>query len=177
MDTTLLQESEIYTFPTQRGTYALHLRLDHPERMKIGRGGEFSFPLGDYLYVGSALGPGGLKARLARHLRGKNRCHWHIDWLKEIMDAIGVFYLTSVFHYECKWSQFLLNFPQVIVPAAGFGASDCRKSKTSCAAHLLCFEAGLHAKNLCGHLSEISGLEVTYHNITSNSQSDQNYLE
>jgi Uri superfamily endonuclease len=52
------------------GTYALLLKLDKQERITVGRLGTFGFPAGYYLYVGSALGPGGLRARLARHRRG-----------------------------------------------------------------------------------------------------------
>ena len=52
------------------GTYALLLRLDKQERITVGKLGTFDFPVGYYLYVGSALGPGGLRARLARHRRG-----------------------------------------------------------------------------------------------------------
>jgi Uri superfamily endonuclease len=52
------------------GTYALLLKLDKQERITIGKLGTFDFPAGYYLYVGSALGPGGLRARLARHRRG-----------------------------------------------------------------------------------------------------------
>jgi len=51
------------------GTYALLLKLDKQERITVGRLGTFDFPAGYYLYVGSALGPGGLQARLARHRR------------------------------------------------------------------------------------------------------------
>ena len=166
------QESDNHKFPAQGGTYALHLWLNDPERMRIGKLGEFYFPPGDYIYIGSALGPGGLKARLTRHLRGKNRHHWHIDWLRDMVDVIGVYYITCVSHYECKWSQSLLNLPQATVPAAGFGASDCRKSRNLCEAHLVCFETGLHTTDLRGYLSEICGLEVVYRGLISNSQPD-----
>jgi Uri superfamily endonuclease len=168
----MYKEINYNIIPKQGGTYALHLRQNHPERTKIGKLGEFCFPAGDYLYIGSALGPGGLKARLTRHLRGKSRYHWHIDWLREITDAIGAYYLTSDSHYECKWSQFLLSFPLVTIPAARFGASDCRRSKNSCAAHLVCFETGFHTNNVRDHLSKISGLKVVYRGYTANSQPD-----
>ncbi len=52
------------------GTYALLLKLDRWERITVGKLGTFDFPAGYYLYVGSALGPGGLQARLAHHQRG-----------------------------------------------------------------------------------------------------------
>lgn len=52
------------------GTYALLLKLDKQERITVGKLGTFDLPAGYYLYVGSALGPGGLRARLTRHRRG-----------------------------------------------------------------------------------------------------------
>ena len=38
--------------------------------ISIGRLGQQHFPIGDYFYVGSARGAGGLRARVGRHLRG-----------------------------------------------------------------------------------------------------------
>jgi Uri superfamily endonuclease len=38
---------------------------------------------GRFLYCGSANGPGGLSARLARHMRHGKSVHWHIDQLTE----------------------------------------------------------------------------------------------
>lgn len=161
-DSRLHLENGIPVFPIQRGTYALHLWLNHPKRKQVGRLGKFSFPPGDYLYIGSALGPGGLAARLSRHLRGISRLHWHIDWLRRIADVVGVYYLTSNLQYECKWSQYLLSYPRVTVPAPGFGASDCMKNGRSCASHLICFESGMHSTNIRNSLSDISGSKVMY---------------
>ncbi len=51
-----------------------------PLSLSTGRHGTVRLGPGAYLYVGSALGPGGLRARLERHLCGKRRrAHWHID--------------------------------------------------------------------------------------------------
>ena len=37
---------------------------------------------GLYAYVGSAWGPGGLVARVGRHMRGRfKKPKWHVDWL------------------------------------------------------------------------------------------------
>jgi len=67
------------------GTYALILHLSKKlERIEIGKLGRFAFDAGFYVYVGSAFGPGGLKARLQRHLRTDKPLHWHIDLLSAI---------------------------------------------------------------------------------------------
>jgi len=65
--------------PSGAGTYALVVALDRSQHITIGRRGGFHFPAGFYIYIGSALGPGGLSARIGRHLLAEKRLHWHID--------------------------------------------------------------------------------------------------
>jgi Uri superfamily endonuclease len=117
------------------GTYILALWLDAPQNIQIGRLGRIEFPAGWYLYVGSAMGPGGLQARLARHRRrladGK-RLHWHIDYLREAASWGGAWVSASAQKLECDWAESLCHLPNVEIVAFGFGASDCR-----CPAHLI----------------------------------------
>ena len=49
---------------------------------------------GRYIYAGSAYGPGGLKARVSRHMRRAKARRWRIDQLTETGNVIG----ASVFH-------------------------------------------------------------------------------
>ena len=44
---------------------------------------------GFYLYCGSAKGPGGLAARLARHMRHGKAIRWHVDVLTEAGTVLG----------------------------------------------------------------------------------------
>jgi len=130
------------------GTYALLLKLDNQERITIGKLGTFDFPAGYYLYVGSALGPGGLRARLARHRRaskspsgsnsgqGGKKLHWHIDYLLQRAQLIEVWSMASEERLECKWSEVARGLPGAQVPVRGFGSSDC-----CCPAHLIYFSA------------------------------------
>jgi len=117
------------------GTYVLALWLNTTRRISVGRLGEFEFPAGWYLYTGSARGPGGLQARLARHRRrlgtGK-RNHWHVDYLREQAIWGGAWGCASNQRLECAWATALRLLPGAQVVAPGFGASDCR-----CAAHLV----------------------------------------
>jgi Uri superfamily endonuclease len=117
------------------GTYVLALWLAAPCHMSIGRLGEFEFPAGWYLYVGSALGPGGLRARLARHRRrsasGK-KAHWHVDHLREQAVWGGAWGSESGQRLECSWVAMLRRLPGAQIVARGFGASDCR-----CVGHLV----------------------------------------
>ncbi|HEX9029228.1 MAG TPA: DUF123 domain-containing protein, partial [Anaerolineales bacterium] len=57
-----------YDLPAAPGSYVLYLRLSQRLELGVGRLGRLSFPAGEYLYLGSAGGPGGLRARLGRHI-------------------------------------------------------------------------------------------------------------
>lgn len=118
--------------PAAPGTYCLWLRLDAPLCLSVGRIGELSLPPGLYAYAGSALGPGGLRARAGRHLRVEKPLRWHIDWLTARVPAAAIWYRTGRERLECAWAQAILQAPGVSIPLRGFGASDC-----ACPAHLL----------------------------------------
>jgi Uri superfamily endonuclease len=126
--------------PVQPGTYTLILELTVKHIVDVGKLGRFEFHPGIYIYLGSAYGPGGLRARLRRHLRGGCRPHWHIDYLRMVGEVLGYGYLiatednSSVTPTECQWSQVLTALPGVSIPSAKFGASDC---KSGCRAHLI----------------------------------------
>jgi len=122
--------------PDQEGTYALILELPRAAELQIGRLGRFQFPAGRYAYVGSARGPGGLAARISRHLRASKPLHWHIDYLRARAQPIEVWYATGAQKRECAWAQALSRLPSGSTPAPRFGASDCR-----CATHLIHFVA------------------------------------
>lgn len=68
--------------PGAGGTYALGLALAGEVQVTVGALGQGTFPPGLYLYVGSAWGPGGLAARVGRHIRGDGKPRWHIDALR-----------------------------------------------------------------------------------------------
>src|SRR3990172_11736037 len=89
--------------PSDPGTYALHLRLNRSRWVQIGRLGETRFPAGEYVYIGSAFGPGGLRARLGRHVRGDGQPHWHIDALRAIANVCGLCYIVTTQLLECRW--------------------------------------------------------------------------
>ena len=114
------------------GTYALLLRLEQDAPVAIGRLGTFRFLRGHYVYVGSALGSGGLLARVARHRCPQKRLHWHIDYLLAYAHVIGVHMDTSSERLECAWARQWLDTPGAQVIAPRFGASDC-----ACPAHLI----------------------------------------
>lgn len=112
------------------GTYALILRSDARTRVQIGRWRPIDVEPGYYVYVGSAFGPGGVRARVLRHCRGAKVKHWHIDFLREFAHPLGAWYSHEPEHLEHRWAQILYDIPG-FSPVQGFGCSDCR-----CFSHL-----------------------------------------
>ena len=54
--------------PATPGAYVLLLTADTPVVLNMPRFGKLTLAAGQYAYVGSAHGPGGLRARVGRHL-------------------------------------------------------------------------------------------------------------
>lgn len=122
------------TLPRAPGTYLLTFELPMPARLHVGRLGDCVLPAGRYAYVGSAHGPGGLQARVARHLNPARREHWHIDRLTAIAPIAAIWAVISTQPHECSWVRWLLAQAGSSVPVHGFGSSDC---KSGCPAHLV----------------------------------------
>jgi len=99
--------------------------------VRVGALGDIQFGPGWHIYVGSALGSGGL-ARLERHIalsRDKDkRPKWHIDYLHTSPDFVLRYAVSAVTseRLECRLADTLGN---TCVPA--FGCSDC-----TCTSHL-----------------------------------------
>jgi Uri superfamily endonuclease len=115
---------------SEKGIYCLIFE-NQACRLEVGKKGEFLFPAGFYIYVGSALGPGGLK-RVIRHIklsRNKDRKpRWHVDYINlspsfRLVSAICA--LTSA-RLECELA---CRIGGNLAP--GFGCTDCK-----CSSHL-----------------------------------------
>lgn len=118
-----------------KGSYILILHLDSEKVLQVGRLGKFNFPAGYYAYVGSAFGPGGLKARVTRHLNPTYKYHWHIDYLRKQADPEEVWISEQKVAREHLWASVLLHLNKAAVPVPGFGCSDCK-----CCTHLFHFQ-------------------------------------
>ena len=116
------------------GTYVLVVNLDGHRQITIGRQSTRQFQPGYYLYVGSAFGPGGLKARVGRHMRSEKKMRWHIDYLLPHTTTREVWYQPQL-RLECIWSE-TIAVVDAANPITGFGASDCR-----CSSHLYHFQS------------------------------------
>ena len=121
-------------WPAEPGTYVLLIDVTDPLELTVGKLGRVGLPPGRYAYVGSAHGPGGLRGRLARHVRRDRHRYWHIDYLTDIAFISYVYYQARVERLECLWSQRLLGLSGATAPALGFGSGDCRQR---CLAHLI----------------------------------------
>lgn len=114
--------------PSAPGAYILQIDLAQPVSVTIGRRPPLELQAGRYFYCGSANGPGGLRARLARHMRKGKPVHWHVDQLTERGSVTGSWLLCH--GRECDLVSMLAPLP---MPVPGFGSSDCDR----CRSHLL----------------------------------------
>jgi Uri superfamily endonuclease len=122
--------------PAAPGAYILLLRLDTTIYPEIPRFPNAVLTPGWYVYAGSANGPGGLRARINRHLRkGKSR-HWHIDHVSEAAAEIMVHAQTG--GQECALLDDFQRQHECDIPIPGFGSSDCR----TCISHLSRLKSG-----------------------------------
>ena len=133
-----------FDIPSSPGTYALIMEAQKGEKIQVGKLGYFEVASGFYVYVGSAFGPGGLKARLNRHLKHDKKCRWHIDYLRKYLNVVDIWHTTSPEKKECLWAQDFIKKGGRI-HFKGFGSSDCK-----CQSHLFFFADKPEQNNLLG---------------------------
>jgi Uri superfamily endonuclease len=114
------------------GTYILLFHMTKDSTLRVGKLGRFTFPAGYCLYVGSAMGRGGISGRLKHHLSPSEVLHWHIDYLGKVASLEEIWYQESQARQEHCWATLLNTLGSL--PVVGFGASDCR-----CQTHLFRF--------------------------------------
>ena len=112
------------------GTYAIILRSHTKKAIRVGQWGMLRMKKGFYIYVGSAFGPGGLRARVLRHCLAIKPIHWHIDYLRSSVCPIEVIYSHDAVKLEHQWARGLMEMRRA-TSILGFGSSDCK-----CEAHL-----------------------------------------
>lgn len=135
---------DLTRIPDSTGTYVLWFDLCRVIELNVGRFGPITVAPGALVYVGSAMGSGGLRARVKRHVRGPGRCHWHIDYLTAACAPSAFYVAPGNRRLECAWIQ-ALQAAGAQAPVMGFGSSDCRQG---CQAHLLSLPDGWTFQNL-----------------------------
>lgn len=147
IDSTLV--SELST----RGIYTLLLFVSKEITVTAGKLGKQKFPIGYYMYTGSALGKGAcLKNRISRHLKKNKKLFWHIDYLLTDRNVCvkAIVVAETGEKIECKVNRYLQGTAGAKVLANGFGASDC---KTGCGSHLLFFPEMFEPNKILQELS------------------------
>jgi Uri superfamily endonuclease len=89
------------------GTFALILSCTSNARIHVGCLGKMQLQRGYDVYVGSALGPGRLRARIAHHQKLSTRPHWHIDYLRMHTPLHSVWLRYDGRRREHEWAYIL----------------------------------------------------------------------
>jgi len=128
------------------GTYVLVFSLSERQMFRAGKKIEADLLPGHYLYIGSAFGPGGLRARLNHHIHLRASARWHVDYLNRVACLKEIWYTTATKRREHDWVGLFQHLTELSLPVEGFGSSDCL-----CWAHLFYsekFPLFEHFKNL-----------------------------
>ena len=107
-------------------SYQLFINVTKQINLKVGKLGRFIFPIGSYVYTGSAKT--NIDKRIERHLTKKKKLHWHIDYLLN-NDAVQIIDTKKSQLTECS----LNKKTKGTIIIEGFGSSDC---KSYCRSHL-----------------------------------------
>lgn len=113
-----------------KGIYCLLFKNSH-SRIAVGGLGEITFNSGWHIYVGSALGPGGLKRALRHAGINREKCgnlRWHVDYISASPD-FSLEFIVAAKTSERRECEVAENIGGIGV--RNFGCSDC-----GCGSHL-----------------------------------------
>ena len=137
------------------GTYIVVLKSGQAKTIQIGKLAQLNIQKGYYVYIGSAMGPGGVTARLKHHCKVSTRPHWHLDYLRAETAFYNAYALHSPERKECGWAAVMAKTEAVSEPMKGFGSSDCK-----CNTHLFYFSSKLKAVRAIGKISGARKVDV-----------------
>ena len=137
------------------GTYIIIIRIDNVRNLEVGRIGNHYIKKGYYFYVGSAFGPGGIRARISRHLKKDKTRRWHIDYLRDAGSISGTLIYYGAMKKECIWASNLALSRIISMPIKKFGSSDC-----ACESHLFYSNRKITGKMLKSILKETGDIHV-----------------
>jgi len=111
---------------TRIGNYILFINVEKDITLYTRRR-MFHVSKGLYIYVGSAGGKGGLKARLNRYLYGRRRDFWHIDYLLS-SPGVRLLMVKCIYNDNPKYYESLISrrLNQVLEFLPNFGSSDSK---------------------------------------------------
>ncbi len=124
-----------------RGAYIVFFSMKENKNIAVGKLGDVFFEAGNYLYMGSAYGKGGLKSRLKRHCQINAIKHWHFDYIRPFatLDKIEAYINGN----ECELVDKYIRNDKAQSYYKGLGSSDC----TKCKSHLLSLKSAIRKKN------------------------------
>lgn len=130
------------------GSYLVYINIPNEFLGTIGALGSIILPPGDYIYLGSARGPGGITKRVARHCRAEIKTFWHVEHLTKAEQIKGTGVCENI--SECTLTSIFLTWPEFQVAIPRFGSTDCKQ----CKGHLLVFHPA-DRSNVSNKISEI----------------------
>ena len=83
-------------------SYQLLIKVTKDIDLKVGKLGRFIFPVGSYVYTGSAKK--NIDKRIERHFSKKKKLHWHIDYLLN-NDAVKIIDIKKSEMIECSFNK------------------------------------------------------------------------
>lgn len=122
--------------PALPGIYIIFIENLVDQNIIIGSIGLIHFKKGFFAYVGSALGGGGLRPRVERHLRKRKKIFWHLDYLttNEHFEITTIVLIPTSNKLECQINRIIIDKLEKLNESEtlkNFGSSDCK-----CHSHL-----------------------------------------
>jgi Uri superfamily endonuclease len=121
---------EIELISTEPGAYLLSINVSKQLLLEIASLSVPTLASGRYVYCGSAYDPGGIRARVRRHLRRDKSVRWHADCLTMAGRVSKVAVLVG--GSECALMEGLRTLPGITAPVPSFASYYCR----ACPSHL-----------------------------------------
>ena len=112
------------------------LKSVQDKTIQLGKLAHLNVQKGYYLYIGSAMGSGGVISRLKHHCKISKKPHWHLDYLRAATEFHEAYALYSPERMECEWAGLMAQSEVASEPLKGFGSSDCQ-----CKTHLFYFSS------------------------------------
>lgn len=111
--------------PREPGVYVILILVGEKTGIVTRGGRRFSIPQGVYLYIGSAMGGGGVRGRVMRHIRRTGSPFWHIDYLlrQPSTKISGVLYKVHSDRRDHE-AGLALALEKIFPGVPGFGCSD-----------------------------------------------------
>lgn len=127
-----LMDDVVASLPSSKGTYALLMRAEPGLIVPVDSLGDVRIESPWLVYIGSAMGPGGLRARLGRHIVGSPNRRWHVDHLRALAQPVEAWWIEGGERLECAWAAMLASRRGWRIEHPRFGSSDC-----GCPGHLI----------------------------------------